>query len=95
MATLAEFDFVPGGFVTCLVVGLVAGLLAGFMRRDNGQGVLADVGAGLLGAAVTGLLFGLFVSGTTGSFGTILAAFLGAWVLIVIFRIRSWCRSDH
>ena len=71
-----------------LIVGLVAGWLAGKVMKGGGYGVLMDIVLGILGAIVGGWIFGalnLWPGG--GIFGGILVAFVGAVVLVWITRL--------
>ena len=71
-----------------LVVGLVAGWLAGVLVKGGGFGVIGDIAVGILGAFIGGFLFtSLGVSADTGILGSIVVATAGAIVLIVVLRI--------
>jgi uncharacterized membrane protein YeaQ/YmgE (transglycosylase-associated protein family) len=74
--------------VTWLIVGLVAGLLASFAIGGVGYGLLGDIVIGIVGAVVGGWLFGeLQIPVPFGGLaGTILVAFVGAVVLLLILR---------
>jgi uncharacterized membrane protein YeaQ/YmgE (transglycosylase-associated protein family) len=87
MSMFAAIDLDPGGFTAWVVVGLLAGTLAGYMMKGGGYGVVGDLVVGLVGAVLGGFLCGLFVTGTTGFWGSILVAFLGACALIAVVRI--------
>lgn len=70
-----------------LVVGLVAGVLASLLVGGTGS-ILADIAVGIGGAFVGGWIF-RSVSGDSpgGLGGTILVAFVGAVVLLLVFRL--------
>jgi uncharacterized membrane protein YeaQ/YmgE (transglycosylase-associated protein family) len=73
-----------------LVVGLVAGWLAGQITRGYGFGVVGDIIVGVLGAMVGGFLAAFFFGGdyVTGiNLGTILVSVIGAVVLIGVVRL--------
>ena len=78
----------PGGVIAWLVVGLLAGAIAGRLAQGRGFGCLADVVIGLVGAFVGGLIVSVFVDSTktAGFFGTLLVAVLGALVLLIAVR---------
>jgi uncharacterized membrane protein YeaQ/YmgE (transglycosylase-associated protein family) len=77
----------PGGIIAWLVVGLVAGWLAGMVMKGGGYGVLGDILMGVIGAFVGGLLFSLLLPGSSvGLLGSIIVAFIGAVVLIALIR---------
>ena len=76
------------GFVAWIVVGLVAGWLAGQLMKGGGYGVVVDIVLGLLGGVVGGWLFGLLgLSSGGGTIGSIIVAFIGAVILVGITRV--------
>jgi len=87
MSLFAELSLDPGGIVAWLVVGLLAGLLAGWFMRGSGYGLIGDIVVGLIGAVVGGFFSGMFVTGTYGFGGSILISFLGACALIWLVRM--------
>jgi uncharacterized membrane protein YeaQ/YmgE (transglycosylase-associated protein family) len=89
----ADIGLMPGGLIAWLVVGLVAGWLAGLVMKGGGYGVIGDIVVGLIGALVGGFLMGYFVHGDAGFWGSIVVAFIGAVVLIAIVRAVSGPRS--
>jgi uncharacterized membrane protein YeaQ/YmgE (transglycosylase-associated protein family) len=82
----AEITLNPGGILAWLVVGLLGGWLAGRVMTGTGYGLIGDLVVGLIGALIGGFVFGLFVTGDAGFWGSILVAFLGACLLIVMVR---------
>ena len=77
----------PGGIIAWLVVGLIAGWLAGMVMKGGGYGVVGDIVIGIVGALVGGFVFSLFTGGgTAGFWGSIAVAFVGAVILIAIVR---------
>jgi uncharacterized membrane protein YeaQ/YmgE (transglycosylase-associated protein family) len=85
----ADIAMWPGGVIAWLVIGLISGWLAGQFMKGGGYGILGDIVIGLIGSLVGGFLFGYFVQGTTGFWGSILVSFLGACILIAIVRAIS------
>jgi uncharacterized membrane protein YeaQ/YmgE (transglycosylase-associated protein family) len=84
----------PGGLIAWLVVGLVAGWLAGQFMRGGGYGLVGDVVLGIIGASVGGFLFSFFVPGASvGLLGSIVVAFIGAVILIALARALSRGRA--
>ena len=76
------------GFLAWIVVGLIAGWLAGQVMKGGGYGVLVDIILGILGGMIGGWLFGalgIFPSG--GMIGSIIVAFVGAVILVGITRL--------
>jgi len=86
MSIFAELNMDPGGIIAWVVVGLIAGFLAGRVMRGSGYGLVGDLVVGLIGAVVGGFLAGLILPGTYGLAGSILVAFLGACLLISVLR---------
>ncbi len=86
----------PGGLLAWLVVGLVAGFLAGKVMRGSGYGIVGDVVVGLVGAFIAGLVTNLLVPDANfGFWGSIVVAFLGACVLVAILRAFSSRRTAY
>lgn len=76
------------GIVAWIIVGLIAGWLAGLVMKGGGYGVVGDIVLGIVGAIVGGWLganfLGLGVSGI--NLESILVAAVGA--IIVVFASR-------
>jgi uncharacterized membrane protein YeaQ/YmgE (transglycosylase-associated protein family) len=76
------------GFLTWIVVGLIAGWLAGRVMKGGGYGVLVDILLGIVGGIVGGWLFGaLGIWPGGGIIGAILVAFVGAVILVWLSRL--------
>jgi uncharacterized membrane protein YeaQ/YmgE (transglycosylase-associated protein family) len=74
--------------LTWLIVGLIAGWLAGQVMRGGGYGVLVDIILGILGGIVGGWVFGrLGIWPGGGILGAIIVAFVGAVILVAITRV--------
>ncbi|GLV54591.1 hypothetical protein KDH_14380 [Dictyobacter sp. S3.2.2.5] len=87
--TLALGAIDATGIIWWLVVGLIAGALAGLVMRGGGYGIVGDIIVGLVGALVGGFLASLIGLGSSGLIGTIIIAFIGACVFIAILRAVS------
>lgn len=71
-----------------LVVGLIAGWLAGRLIRGGGFGLVGDLVVGVLGAFLGGWLFGkLGISAGGGLLGMLITAFVGAVILVLLLRL--------
>jgi uncharacterized membrane protein YeaQ/YmgE (transglycosylase-associated protein family) len=81
------------GILSWLVIGLIAGWLAGAVMKGSGYGLIGDIVIGIVGALIAGLLatplFGVADPVNGINIGSIVAAFLGAVVLILILRLVS------
>ena len=70
-------------FLWFLIVGIIAGFLAGKVMRGTGFGLIGDLIVGVLGALLGGWVFGLLhISLGGGLIGSIIVAFIGAVILI-------------
>jgi uncharacterized membrane protein YeaQ/YmgE (transglycosylase-associated protein family) len=70
-----------------LLIGLIAGWLAGIIMKGSGYGVIGDIIIGILGALIGGHVLGWLGIATYGLLGSLLAALLGAIILIFIVRL--------
>jgi uncharacterized membrane protein YeaQ/YmgE (transglycosylase-associated protein family) len=87
MTLFAEISLDPGGIIAWLIVGLVAGWLAGTVMRGGGFGILGDIVVGLIGAFIGGFVVGFIWTGLMGFVGSIVVAFVGACILIMLLRL--------
>ena len=70
-----------------IIVGLIAGWLAGQVMRGGGYGILIDILLGLVGGVIGGWLFGaLGLSIGGGVIGSIVVSFVGAVILVALSR---------
>lgn len=75
-------------FVWFILIGLVAGWLAGLLVKGGGFGVVGDIIVGIIGALLGGFIFSsLGISAGGGMLGSIVVATLGAILLIFILRL--------
>jgi uncharacterized membrane protein YeaQ/YmgE (transglycosylase-associated protein family) len=74
-------------FIWFILIGLVAGFLAGQVMKGGGYGVLGDIIVGILGALLGGWLFGMLGIGGGGLIGSLVVAFIGACILIWLVRL--------
>ncbi len=71
-----------------IVVGVVAGFLAGRFMKGSGFGLFVNLLVGVAGAILGGWFFGtLGISFGTGMIGTLITAFLGAVVLLFFIKL--------
>ena len=84
----------PGGLIAWLLVGLIAGWLAGQFMKGGGYGLIGDIIVGVVGAFIGGIIFSLLLPGSSvGLIGSIVVAFIGAVILIALLRAVSGRRS--
>lgn len=78
------------GLLAWIIVGLVAGWLAGQVMRGGGYGLIGDIVVGVVGAVIGGFLASTLFNIPDAVNGinvtSILVAFIGAVILIAILR---------
>jgi uncharacterized membrane protein YeaQ/YmgE (transglycosylase-associated protein family) len=76
------------GLIWFLIIGAIAGWLAGLAMKGSGFGLLGDIVVGVIGAVLGGWLFGqlgLWPGG--GLVGSLIVAFVGAVILLFLVRL--------
>jgi uncharacterized membrane protein YeaQ/YmgE (transglycosylase-associated protein family) len=71
-----------------LIVGAIAGWLAGMVVKGGGFGLIGDIIVGIVGAVIAGWLLpmiGLDIGG--GFIAAVINAFIGAVILLIIIRL--------
>ena len=69
-----------------LLVGLLAGCLAGSIMKFKGLGLGGNIVVGIIGAFLGGYLFTLVGLGVTGLLGSIIRATIGAVILLAFIK---------
>ncbi len=78
----------PTALVIWLLIGAIAGWLAGQIMKGGGFGLVGDIIVGIVGAFIAGELFprlGIELGG--GLVGVIIAAAIGACLLLFVLRL--------
>lgn len=75
------------GLIIFLVIGGVAGWLAGQIMKGKGFGVPVNIVVGIVGAVIGGFLLGALGFAATGLLAQIISATIGAVVLLYIVRL--------
>lgn len=70
-----------------LLIGLIAGWLAGELTKGSGFGLWGNIIIGIVGAILGGILLGALGVDPGGFVGEVLQAFIGALVLLAIVSI--------
>jgi uncharacterized membrane protein YeaQ/YmgE (transglycosylase-associated protein family) len=70
-----------------LLIGLVAGWLAGLIVKGRGFGWLANMIVGVIGALIGGFVFGQLGVSTGGTLGELLSATVGAIILLFLLKV--------
>ncbi len=74
--------------IVWLIIGAIAGWLAGMVVKGGGFGLIGDIIVGIIGAVIAGWLLpqiGIVIGG--GIIGAIINAFIGAVILLFILRL--------
>jgi uncharacterized membrane protein YeaQ/YmgE (transglycosylase-associated protein family) len=81
--------------IAWIVLGLVAGWLAGQFVRGGGYGVVGDIILGIIGAIVGGFISGMLLGVDVTGFNvpSIIIAFVGAVIVIAIARMFTGRRA--
>ena len=75
-------------FIWFILIGLVAGWLAGKVMGGGGYGVIGDIIVGVIGALLGGFIFGaLGISAGGGLIGSLVVATIGAIILLYVIRL--------
>jgi uncharacterized membrane protein YeaQ/YmgE (transglycosylase-associated protein family) len=75
-------------FILFILIGLIAGALAGRVVSGHGYGVVGDVIVGVVGAFLGGWLFAAAFGVVGGGFiASLLTAFVGAVILLWVIRL--------
>ena len=75
-------------FLEWILVGLVAGWLAGMVMKGGGYGIIVDIILGIIGGFLGGWLFGMLgIWPAGGVIGSLIVAFVGAVILVGITRL--------
>ena len=70
-----------------LLIGAIAGWIAGNIMRGGGFGLLGNIVVGIVGALVGGWVFGLLGIAAGGTLGSLVTAVVGACVLLFIVNL--------
>ena len=78
----------PESIIVWLIVGAIAGWLAGMVVKGGGFGLIGDIIVGIIGAVIAGwLLPYLNINIGGGIIAAIIDAFIGAVILLIILRL--------
>jgi uncharacterized membrane protein YeaQ/YmgE (transglycosylase-associated protein family) len=80
-----------------IIVGGIAGWLASLVVQGGGMGVVGDIIVGIVGALIGGFVLSLLLPGTFGldgfNLGSLIVAFIGAVILLLIVRLFTGRRT--
>ncbi|TWU28141.1 GlsB/YeaQ/YmgE family stress response membrane protein [Bythopirellula polymerisocia] len=70
-----------------ILIGVLAGWLAGVLMKGGGFGLLGDLILGIIGAILGGFVFRLLGFESTGMLGSLITATVGAILFIALLRV--------
>jgi uncharacterized membrane protein YeaQ/YmgE (transglycosylase-associated protein family) len=70
-----------------VVIGILAGWIAGKIMRGGGFGLLGDLIVGVIGSLLGSFIFGLLGLGAYGLIGRLVVAIIGAIILLWLIRL--------
>jgi uncharacterized membrane protein YeaQ/YmgE (transglycosylase-associated protein family) len=85
--------YIPQSVIAWIIIGLIAGWLAGTISRGRGFGCIADIILGMVGAILGGWIFSKLDIHGGGLIFSIAAATVGAVILVSVARIFSGGRD--
>lgn len=74
-------------FIWYIIIGILAGFIAGKLMRGGGFGLIANLVIGVIGGLLGGWLLGLFGIASSGLFWSLITSVLGAVVLLWIVSL--------
>ena len=74
-------------FLMFLVIGAIAGWIAGQVMKGGGYGLIGDLVIGIIGAFVGGILFGMLGIFASGLIGRLVMSTIGAVVFLFLVRL--------
>lgn len=79
------------GWISYIVIGAIAGWIAGKLVRGSGDGLLMNIVIGVVGALIGGFLLSFFLDTAGGGwFFTLFTAILGSVILLwIVGKVRS------
>ncbi|MEN6588662.1 MAG: GlsB/YeaQ/YmgE family stress response membrane protein [Proteiniphilum sp.] len=75
------------GWIWWIIIGAVAGWLAGKLMRGGGFGFLVNLLVGIAGGVIGGWVFGLLGISSGGIIGSLVTALVGAILLLWIISL--------
>jgi uncharacterized membrane protein YeaQ/YmgE (transglycosylase-associated protein family) len=81
--------YIPQSVIAWIIIGLLAGWIAGTISRGRGFGCIANIVLGLVGAVLGGWIFTKLGIERYGFIYSLAAATVGAVILVAIARLFS------
>jgi uncharacterized membrane protein YeaQ/YmgE (transglycosylase-associated protein family) len=75
------------GWLWFIIIGILAGFVAGRLMRGGGFGLVVNLIVGIIGAVLGGWVFGLLGISAGGIIGSLVTATVGAIILLWIISL--------
>ena len=75
------------GWLWFIIIGILAGFIAGRLMRGGGFGLIVNLVVGIIGAVLGGWIFGLLGIAAGGIIGSLVTSTVGAIVLLWIVSL--------
>ena len=75
------------GILWSIVIGILAGAIAGWIMKGSGFGIIWNLIIGLIGSVLGGWIYGLLGFSTASIWGVLLMSVVGAVVLLFIVSL--------
>jgi uncharacterized membrane protein YeaQ/YmgE (transglycosylase-associated protein family) len=85
----------PGLIAAWLIIGLLAGLITVRVMKGGMPALVGFSVLAAIGAVVGGMVFSNLATGNVGFWGSFAAAFLGAHLLIAVFRFAGFKQREQ
>lgn len=84
----------PGGLIAWILVGLIAGAIAGTLVRGRGYGCIGDIIVGLIGSFIGGFIASALNLGEFHFCGSIFISVIGAVIFLSLLRLLTGASRD-
>jgi len=74
------------GLLYAVIIGIIAGWLAGLVVKGRGFGMIGDLVVGIVGAVIGSLVFGALGIDAYGALGPLITAFIGAVLFLSLVK---------
>ena len=75
------------GWIGAIILGAIAGWLAGYITKGSGYGLLVNIIIGIVGGLLGGWIFALVGLAHTNIIGQLISSVVGAMVLLWIISL--------
>lgn len=75
------------GLLWSIIIGILAGAIAGWIMKGSGFGIVINLIVGLVGSVLGGWIYGLLGLSTSSILGSLLMSVVGAVVLLWIVSL--------